>query len=147
MRIADDGDANAETRGDGALGNGVGGVIGALGVDVGAQIFQQGFDVGFGEEHDVVHAAECGNELRAGVLIEDRAAGAFQIAHAGIRVHADDQDVAFAARAFEIADVSDMQRVEAAVGEDDALAAALVFGEFLAQQIARNDFGSGVRMI
>ncbi len=42
------------------------------------------------------------------------------MADAGIAVHGDDQDVAFAAGAFEIADVADVQRVEAAVGEDDS---------------------------
>ncbi len=38
--VADDGDADAEASGGGALGYGVGGVVGALGVDVGAEIFQ-----------------------------------------------------------------------------------------------------------
>src|SRR5579863_7058826 len=43
--VANDGDADAEASGDGAFGNGVGGVVSALGVDVGTKFFKKFFDV------------------------------------------------------------------------------------------------------
>src|SRR5260370_29106745 len=39
--------------------------------------------------------------------------------------------------------VGGMKGIKTAVGKDEALAAALVFGEFLAQHITRDEFGSG----
>src|SRR5712692_6685615 len=141
--VANHGDANTKTRGDCAFRYALCRVIRAFGVDVGPQLLQERFDVGLGEEHDVVYAAERRNELRARVFIENRPAGPLQVARAGISVHANDQNIAFAARAFEIADVPDVQRIEAAVREDDAPAMALVFREFLTEHISRHDFGSG----
>src|SRR6267378_2436566 len=127
--VANNGDANAKPRGDRAFRHALGRVVRAFGVNVGPQLFQERFDVGFGEEHDVVYAAEGRHELRARVFIENRPAGPLQIAHAGIRVYANDQNIAFAARAFKIADVPYVERIEAAVREDDAPALALVFRE------------------
>jgi len=123
--IADDGDADAEASGDGAFGDGVGGVVGAFGVDVGAQFFQQFFHVWFRENHDVVHGAESGDEEGAGLFVEDGAARALERADAGIGIDGDDEEVAFGFGGGEIAGVADMERVEDAVGEDDALAALL----------------------
>jgi hypothetical protein len=40
--------------------------------------------------------------------------------------------------------MSDVQRIKTAVGKDDALAVALVFREFHAKHISRNDFGSSL---
>jgi len=143
LGITHNGYADAEPGGDGALGYALCRVIRAFAVNVGPQLFQERFDIGFGEEHDVVYAAERCHELRARVFIENRPAGPFQIAHTGIGVHANDQNIAFAARAFEIANVPDVQRIEAAVREDDAPAMALVFLEFLAEYTLRHDFGTG----
>ena len=61
FRVADDGDADAEACGGGALGYGFDGVIGALGVNVGVKRLKQGFDVRFAEEHDVVDGTKCGH--------------------------------------------------------------------------------------
>ena len=144
LRVAHNGDADTELLGDGAFGDSVRCVVSPFGVNVGPQIFQEGFDVGFGEEHDVVHAAERRNEAGPRALIENRPAGALQIAHAGIAIYADHENIAFAAGAVEIADVSDVQRIEAAVRQDDALAAALVLRELLAESVTRNDFGSSL---
>ena len=123
--IADDGDADAEARGDGAFGNGIGGVVGAFGVDVGVQFFEQFLDIRFGENYDVVDGSEGGDEKGAGLFVEDGTAGAFQRASAGIGVDGDDEEIAFGFRAGQIASVTDVERIEAAVGEDDALAALL----------------------
>jgi hypothetical protein len=127
--IADDGDADAEAGGDGTLGDGVGSIVGALGVDVGAQIFEKFFDVGFGKNHDVVHGAESGDEEGTGLFIEDGAAGAFEPADAGIGIDGDDEEIAFSFGGGEIAGVADVERVEDAVGEHNALSALLRGGE------------------
>ena len=142
--VANNGDANAKPRGDRAFRHALGRVVRAFGVNVGPQLFQERFDVGFGEEHDVVYAAEGRHELRARAFIEDRPAGSLQVADAGIDVHANDQNIAFAARAFEITNMPDVKHIEAAVRQNDALAAALVFRESLAERITGNDLGRGL---
>src|SRR5437016_14398464 len=58
-------------------------------------------------------------------------------------IDAHNDNVAFASRAFEIADVADVQCVEAPIGKDDALAPASVFREFTLQHIAGNDLARG----
>src|SRR6266849_7464072 len=127
--VANNGDANAKPRGDSALRHALCRVIRAFGMNVGPQLFEECFDVGFGEQHDVVYAAEGRHELRARVFIEHRPAGSLQAADAGIDVHANDQNIAFAASAFEITNMPDVKRIEAAVRQNDALATALVFRE------------------
>jgi len=126
LGVTHDSYANAKSGGDGAFGNGLRSVVGTFGVNVGTHLFQQHFDAGFGKEHDIVHAAERRHELRARIFIENWPARPLQFAHAGIGVQANDQDIAFAPRAIEIADVPDVQRIETAVGENDPPALALV---------------------
>src|SRR5712692_513931 len=61
LGVAYDGHADTEPRGDGALRHGVLSVVSAFGVDIRAKLFQKSFDVGFGEKHDVIHAAKRGD--------------------------------------------------------------------------------------
>ena len=129
FRIADDGYADAETSGDGALGDGVSGVVGTFRMDVWTQVFEQLFDVGFGENYDMVDNPESGYEKGAGLFVENGTAGAFERADAGIGIDGDDEDVAFGFCAGEVAGVADVERIEDAVGEDDALAALLCGGQ------------------
>ena len=143
FRIANDGDADAEAVGDGALGNRVSGVVGALGVDIGAQFLQKFLDVGFGEEHNVIHDAEGGDDKRAGMFVEDGTAGTFQRADTGIGVDADNEDVSFGLGSGQIADMANVKRVETAVGEDDRLPTELRRGQEFAEKFARNDFRLG----
>src|SRR5712692_1427064 len=49
LGVADDGHADAQPRGDGALRHGVRSVVSAFGVDIREQRFQKSFDVGFSE--------------------------------------------------------------------------------------------------
>src|SRR5438132_3534844 len=107
-------------------------------MDVRATFFQESFHVGFREEHDVIYTAKRGNEMRAGVLIEDGAARPLEMADAGIGIHAHDENVTFPPGAFEITDMSDVQGVEATVGKNDSPAVAFVFRKFFAQWIYRN---------
>jgi hypothetical protein len=127
--VADDRYTNAEAGGDGAFGDGVGGIVGAFGVDAGAQFFEKSFDVGFGENHNVVYASESGDEKGAGLFVENGTAGAFQLADARIGIDGDDEEVAFGFGGGEITCVADVESIEDAVGEDDALAALLCGGQ------------------
>src|SRR5580700_9913104 len=79
FRIANDGDADAEACGGGALGYGFDRVVGAFGMDVGTQKIQQGLDVRFAEEHDVVDGTECGHQIGTRGFRQDRPARAFQV--------------------------------------------------------------------
>jgi len=121
--VADDGYANAEARGYGALGDGVSCVVRAFRVDVGAQFLEKSFDVGLGKNYDVVHCADSSDEKGAGLFVENGTAGAFEKASTGIGVDGYDEDVAFGFRTGQIAGVADMERIEDAVGEDNVLAA------------------------
>jgi hypothetical protein len=129
LGVAGDGDADAETVGDFALGHGVNGVVGALGVNVGAERLEEMRDAGFAEEDDVVDGTKGGYQTGAGAFVEDRASGTFESAGAGVAVDGDDQRVAEGAGGFEIADVADMENVEAAIGEDNGLTALLVVAD------------------
>jgi hypothetical protein len=141
--IADDGDTNAQAVRDGAFGDGVGGVVGALGMNVGAQKLEKCFDIRFAEENNVIDDTERGHQLCASIFVKDGTAGAFENAHAGIGVDSNDQDVAFAARALEVANVADVESIEATVGKNDAVTAAFVNGEKLAKIFARDNLGGG----
>jgi hypothetical protein len=124
--VADDGDTDAETSGGGALGNGLQRVIGSFGMDVRAKIFEERLDTRFTKEDDVIHGAKRSDEKSSCIFIKDGTAEAFQSADAQIRVHSHDENVPFEAGAFEIADVADVKRIEAAVGENDLMAMLFV---------------------
>jgi hypothetical protein len=124
--IADDGDLDAEAMSGGPFGNCFRRVVGSFGVNVGMEIFEEGFDARFAEEHDVVDAAECGDQFRAGVFVKDGTTGPFEVADACVRINADHEDVALAASSFEIADVAYVERIKTAVSENDALSVFFV---------------------
>src|SRR6267154_690609 len=144
LGVAHDGHADAQPNGNRALRHSLRRVIGALGVHIGVQIFQQSFDVGLGKDHDIIHDAKRGDELRPGILTKDGTVGPFEIADARIGIHTDNEDVPFAASAFEITNVPDMERIEAAVRKDDGLTQAFVFLQPFAQLIPQNNLGCGL---
>ena len=76
--IADDGDAAAVPADDLALGHAVDGVVGAFAVNIGLQREQQPGDGRLGKHHDVVDAADRGDQLRAIARAENRAARPLQ---------------------------------------------------------------------
>src|ERR1700730_7468665 len=115
FRIANNRNADAEARGGSALGHGFDRVVGTFGVDIRAKKLQQGFHVGFVKENDVIDGTKGRNKICACGFLQDGTARPFQIADAGIGVDCDDEDVAFAAGAFEIAHVTHVKSIEAAV--------------------------------
>ena len=143
FRIADDGHTDAEACRGGALRHGLGGVVGPFRMNVRAQHFEKSFYVRLVEEHNVVDGTESSKELRAGLLIEDGAAGSLKCANAAIRIDADDEDIALSASALQIADVSDVERIETTVSKDDALTANFVIGKYSEELVGRDDLGFG----
>ena len=71
------------------------------------------------EDDDVVDAAERGDELGAVRRRAAPAGPALQRRHRLVVVDRDDQAVGLGRRALQVADVADVQQVEAAVGEGD----------------------------
>src|ERR1700739_4118579 len=93
--IANDGYSNAQTAGGFTLRDSIQRVIRALSVNVGMELFEQGRNVGLRKEHHIVDAPQGGNQLRAGLFIENGTARAFQRAGASVGIDADDEDIAF----------------------------------------------------
>src|SRR5271155_1260060 len=104
--IADDGNTDAETRGRGAFGYGFRGVIGSFGMNIRAEVFEKRLDTWLAEEDYIIDGAKGSDKERAGVFIKNGAAEAFQRTDAGVRIDADDEEITFAARGFEITDMS-----------------------------------------
>src|ERR1700757_1556139 len=105
--VGNDGYADAEAGGRGALGDGIGGVVSAFGVDIGAQFFQKLFNVWFGENYDIVDAAKSGDEEGAGLFVENGAARALEGTDAGVGIDGYDEEPAFRFGACEIAGAAD----------------------------------------
>lgn len=143
LGIANNSDANAQAMGDSSFGNGFGSVVRALGVNVRTKFLEQFFYIRFWKNQDIVDGAECADQLGTGLFVEDRAPAAFQVTKAGVCVHSDDEDVSFTFGAFEVANVANVERVEAAVGEYNALSCFLCFAEQGAKFVAGSDFGLG----
>ena len=140
LRIADDGDANAEQRGEVAFGNRFGGVVGAFGVHVRLEFAQQRIHVELVENHHVVDAAERRDQRRPRAFGENGAAFAFQLPRARVGIDSHHENIALGARRLQIAHVAHVKQVEHAVGENDLAARAAMLVEHVVQAVAREDF-------
>src|SRR5580704_14912885 len=72
--IADDSNADAQTRGSGALWHGFSGIVGSFGVNVWKKGFEQRLDAWLAKENHVIDGAKRSDEERASVLIKNGAA-------------------------------------------------------------------------
>jgi hypothetical protein len=80
------------------------------------------------EQRDGVDGVQSESQGGAVRLRNQGTAGTFDGAHAGIGIESEDENVAEAASLFQEADVAGMEKVVAAVGEDDDFALALPAG-------------------
>ena len=103
---------------------------------VGLERGEQRADRRFREDDDVIDAAEGGDELGAIGSRKDGSALPFQRADGVIVVDRDHQHVGFASCGLEIADVADVQQVEAAVGECDRAPRRALLGDASHQLVA-----------
>src|SRR5579885_1629920 len=136
LRVADDADATAVGDYNPAFGHGLLGVVRPLGVNVGAEREQEFAHRRLVEDRHVVNGAEGRDRLGPLAFGDERAAFALEPTHLLVAVDRDDQKVAERASAFEVADVADVQEVEAAVGEDDARPALARYRDARDQAVA-----------
>jgi len=122
LRITDDDDPAAVGEHRVTLGHALRRVVGALGVNGGPDRRHERVGRVLVEHDDVVHRAQRREHLRALARRHHGAPRPFQPRHRRVAVDADEEHVAERAGGLEIADVADVQEVEAAVGEDEALA-------------------------
>src|SRR5882762_9544052 len=115
--VADNRNANTKPLRGRALRNVCDGVIGPLGVNVGSQFGEQRFNVALAEDQDIFDRSQRSHQSSACSLWKNRTPISLQGAYARIGIHSHNQNIALAARAFEIARVAHVQRVKATVGQ------------------------------
>ncbi len=147
FRIADDGDANAQTPGGFALGYGIGCVVRSFGMYVRAQRGKQTRYIRLFEYDHLVDRGKAGDEAGARIGGKNRATLAFQHTQALVRIHGDYQDVSLSPSTFEIPSVAHMQDIKAAISQHNPLAAIFVLADLRGQPIERQNFISRVHLL
>src|SRR5260370_33309353 len=104
--IGQDREGDSEAGRRSVLWNRLGRIVGSFRMNIGTKCFEQGLHVRFVKKHDVVDRPQSSNELRAGLLIEDWAAGALERANAAIHGDGDDKNGAMTASSFQLAEVT-----------------------------------------
>ncbi len=124
LGIADDFDATTISPNFLALGNVVARIVRALGLHVGMELGNQSAHIRLVENYDSIDIGEGCENFRAFAGRHGRPAFALKATHTVIGVDGDNKLATQRPRAAQIPDVPDMQQIEAAVGQDDLLAAA-----------------------
>jgi hypothetical protein len=146
LGIADNRDTSAVFRDRIALGDGVGGVVGAFGLDVGADLANDGADVEFVENNHGVDIGERGYDLSSLFSGHDGTARSLERPDRFIGI---DRDYEFPAKSFgsaQIADMTDMQQIEVAVGQRNGFARQPPFFYAAAEFVSIQDFIVGVQL-
>lgn len=112
-----------------ALGDTFFGVVRALGLDVGVNFMNEGTHVPLRKDDYSVYIGESGENFCTFFGRHYRAALALKCADGVIGVHGDNQAAAKILGGVQIADVANVQDVEAAIGERDALARRTPLGD------------------
>ena len=92
----------------------------ALAVDVRGEGADQRLHRAFGEDGDVIHTVQRGQNLAALLLGHQRTPRSLQRACRDVAVHRHHQSIGFAARRLQVAHVPHVQEIEEAVGQGDA---------------------------
>src|SRR6202007_2324596 len=108
LRVTDNRYADTEARGRRTLRDGLGGVIRSLGMHIRTQVLQQRLHIRLAEDHDIIDGSQRTDQRSSRSFGQNGAPGAFQAAYTRIRVHGNGQNIAFAARAFEVADMANV---------------------------------------
>src|SRR5688572_4690574 len=141
LRISDDDDAPAVRLHDLRFRHGLFGVVRSLAVEVGLQSLKHPRRAALAEDRDVRDSANRRNDLRPLPLRHDRTPRAFDRPYRLVAVHGDDENVRHTRRILEIANMSDVENVEDAVGERDLLAALALRGEGVDELVFGEDGG------
>ena len=147
LRVADDADAPAVRVYHVAFGDRFLCVVRAFSVDVGPERKQEFADGRLVKDCDVINCAQGRDRLGSLALRDEGAALAFESVHLLVAVYADDEEVAEVASAFEVADVPDVQEVEADIGEDDTRAVLARNRHARYQSVAFEYACGGIRLL
>jgi hypothetical protein len=122
------------------LGNAFFGVIGALGVKIRADFADDRAHVFFREDHNGVDVGQRSENFCALFGRHHGTAFAFQGAYGFIGIYRDDEFASEFTSGVEIADVSNVQYVEATVGEGDSISGGAPLQHQLMELAAGNNF-------
>jgi len=116
--ISDDGHMDSQAVCDRAFGNGLWRVVRPFRVHIGLQILKQRLDAPLREYDDIIHVLDRGDELGAGLFVQDWLPGSFQAADTGVGIYTYDQKISFTLGTSEVSDMTDMQSIKATVREN-----------------------------
>lgn len=136
FRITDDSDAAATFPHDFGLGHSVSAVIGAFGVNVGPEFADQGAHIQLRKNYDGIHVGESGQDLCPLVIGRQGPTIALQSTDRGIGIDRNDKSAAQLLGGMQVANVTDVQEIESAVGQDDAVALSAPFRHLASQCFA-----------
>ncbi len=77
------------------------------------------------EDYHVIDSLEAGEHKCTILFVVDRSVAAFQLSHRCIGVESDDEDISQLSRLAQVVDMTGMDDIKAAVGENDFPAATL----------------------
>src|SRR5262249_36541788 len=127
------------------LGHRVRGVVRPLGMDIRPQPRDEPVGRVLVEDEDMIDVAQGGEDLGALLGGHHRSSGALETRHRGVAVDADEEHVAESACGVQVPQVTDVQEIEAAVGEDDTLALRAQAGGELRRLVDRHGPSAGPR--
>lgn len=140
FRIADDLHAAPAFDDRIALRDGVRSVVCSFGLNVGANLPDQGADIQLRKDDHCIDRGQRSDNLGALAFRNDWTSVSFESAHRGIGIDRNDQFAPECLGCSQIADVSDVQEIERAVCQDDALATTAPLVDSKQEFIAREDF-------
>src|SRR5579883_93701 len=117
------------------------GVVAAFDVDGRLQLLDEGAGGWLIEDGDIINAGEGGEDFGALLLRHQGATWAFQAARAFVAVQAKNQEIAQRAGILQVANMAEVQQVEAAIGENGLFACLLPASDDLRQFIMRENLG------
>jgi hypothetical protein len=120
---------------DAALRNGIDSVVGTLAVHLGLQQQQQALGGSVAEHHDIVDRLKCGNDFGPLARWHDRSPRALQRGDRSIVVDGNDEAIRLSRGTAQVSNMSDVQEIEASVGESDSPTLSSVASDRLDQLI------------
>ena len=143
--IADDGHAAAAGDHDISFRHALNRIIRAFGVNVGAQKPDQVSDIGLIKDGDGVDIGQRGQQLSTLVVRDTRPALSLDPPRARIGVDGDDELSAQLLGGTQIAHMAYVKKIEAAVGQNDAVTRGAPLPDLLCQLGGRKNFLGGLR--